>query len=41
MISNLSIYFVFNLDIELDRDRKCVLSTYERNNRITKIIGWI
>ena len=37
--SNLSIYFGFNLDIELDRDRKCVLSTYERNNRITKIIG--
>ena len=36
---DLSIYFGFNLDIKLGRDRKCVLSIYERNNIITKIIG--
>ena len=39
--SNLSIYFGFNLDIELDRDRKCVLSTFDRNSKICKIIGYI
>ena len=39
--SNLSIYFGFNLDVELDRDRKCVLSTFDRNRKICKIIGYI
>ena len=36
---SLSIYFGFNLDNELDRDRKCVLSTYDRNEKSTKIIA--
>ena len=31
--SDLSIYFGFNLDIESDRDRKCVISNYERNQK--------
>ncbi len=39
--SNLSIYFGFNLDVELDRDRKCVLSIFDRNSKICKIIGYI
>ncbi len=37
---SLSIYFGFNLDIELDRNRKCILSTYKRNKRINKIIPY-
>ena len=39
--SDLSIYFGFNLDIELDRDRKCVISNYERNQKIKERIAYV
>ena len=39
--SDLSIYFGFNLDIELDRDRKCVISNYERNQKIKERIVYV
>ncbi len=39
--SDLSIYFGFNLDIELDRDRKCVIINYERNQKIKEIIVYV
>lgn len=39
--SNLSLFFGFNLDLELDRDRKCVIDIYERNKKICKIISYI
>lgn len=39
--SDCSLYFGFNLDLELDRDRKCVINIFERNQSIRKIIAYI
>ena len=36
---DLSICFGFNLDLELDRDRKCILNVKERNLLISQIIA--
>ena len=36
-----SIYFGFNIDLEIDRDRKCVIKVDERNKCIRKIIAYI
>ena len=38
---DLSIYFGFNLDIELDRDRKSVISNNERHQKIKERIAYI
>ena len=39
--SDCSNKFGFNLDLELDRDRKCIISTSDRNKCIRKIIAYI